>query len=154
MWTTKLSNGHQRCILLKEESRALHTHCYAHALNFAVADTVKQSNICRDALDVAYEVSKLIKFSPKRNAVFDCIKASSDDHDGSSTSMGIRSFCPTQWTVRGVAIESIFANYSTLLELWEEYLQPPCWLDPDVKARIIGVQSQIQIRLKPCERIF
>ena len=32
-------------ILLKEESRALHTHCYAHALNLVVSDTVKQSNI-------------------------------------------------------------------------------------------------------------
>ena len=43
-------------ILSKEERRALYTHCYGHALNLAVSDTVKQSNICKDALDVAYEV--------------------------------------------------------------------------------------------------
>ena len=54
-----------------------------------------------------------------------------------------------------------FANYSTLIELWEECLQPPCRLDPDVKARIIGVQSQmlkfnldLYFGLKLCERIF
>ena len=33
-------------LITKEESRALYTHCYGHALNLAVADTVKQSNIC------------------------------------------------------------------------------------------------------------
>ena len=58
-------------IITQEESRALYTHCYGHALNLAVADTVKQSKICRDALDTAFEITRLIKFSPKRNAAFD-----------------------------------------------------------------------------------
>jgi len=53
--------------LLQEESRALYTHCYAHTLNLAVADTIKKSKLCRDALDTAFEVTHLIKFSPKRN---------------------------------------------------------------------------------------
>ena len=63
-------------ILLEEESRALYTHCYAHALNLAVADVIKRSRICRDSLDVAFEISRLMKFSPKCNAMFNCIKAS------------------------------------------------------------------------------
>jgi len=50
--------------LLQEESRALYTHCYAHTLNLAVADTIKKSKLCRDALDTAFEVTRLIKFSP------------------------------------------------------------------------------------------
>ena len=33
--------------LLADESRALLTHCYGHALNLAVADAIKQSKVCR-----------------------------------------------------------------------------------------------------------
>ena len=62
-------------VITQEESRALYTHCYVQALNLAVADTVKQSKICRDALDTAFEITRLIKFSPKRNAAFDRIKS-------------------------------------------------------------------------------
>ena len=53
--------------IVDEESRALYTHCYGHALNLAVSDTVKKSQLCKDALDTAFEVTHLIKFSPKRN---------------------------------------------------------------------------------------
>ena len=31
--------------------------------------------MCRDALDTALQVKKLVMFSPKRNAVFDRIKS-------------------------------------------------------------------------------
>ena len=51
--------------------------------------------------------------------------------------MGIRAFCPTRWTVRGDAI----ASYDFLLQVWEECLETK--LDPDVKGRIIGVQTQM-----------
>lgn len=61
--------------LLHEESRALYTHCYAHAFNLSVADTVK-SKLCSDALDTAFEVNRLIKFSQKRNAAFEKIRCS------------------------------------------------------------------------------
>ena len=119
---------------------------------------MKQSKVCRDALDIAFEITRLIKFSPKRNAAFDQIKLSSED-DGYSSPIGIRTFCHTRWTVRGDAIENIVVNYSTLGILWEECLQSPTRLDPDVKARIIGVQSQtstfnLLFGLKLCERIL
>ena len=52
------------------EKRAVYMHCYAHALNLVVSYTVKQSKVCCEALEVAYEISKLIKFSPKTNASF------------------------------------------------------------------------------------
>ena len=145
-------------IITQEESRALYTHCYGHALNLAVADTVKQSKVCRDALDTAFEITRLIKFSPKRKAAFDHIKSRSED-DSSASPIGIRTFCHTRWTVRGDAIESILVNYNSLGILWEECLQSPTRLDPDVKARIIGVQSQMStfnllFGLKLCERIL
>ena len=54
-----------------EEKKALFTHCYCHALNLAIGDTIKQSKVCKNALDTAFEITKLVKFSPKRNVLFD-----------------------------------------------------------------------------------
>ena len=126
--------------LLAEEPRALLTHCYGHALNLVVADAMKQSKVCSDGLDTAFEVSKLIRFSLKRNAAFDRIKVENPAEE-SGPSHSIQSFCPTRWTVRGDAIESIIDNFDTLKKLWEECLETK--LDPDVKGRIIGVQTQM-----------
>ena len=81
-----------------------------------MADTIKQSKLCKDALDVAFEITKLVKFSPKRNAAFNCIKSSNED-DGTQASIGIRTLCPTRWTVRGELIKSILTNYKSLDEL-------------------------------------
>lgn len=57
--------------IAKEEKRAMYTHCYAHSLNLAVGYVIKRFKVCSDALDVAFEITKLVKFSPKRNAAFD-----------------------------------------------------------------------------------
>ena len=93
-------------------SRAVLTH-YGHALNLAVGDTIKQSKLCRDSMYTAFEISKLIRFSPKQNAPFDHIEVEVPaDEEGYA--MGIRAFCPTRWTVRGGAIASIIENYEVL----------------------------------------
>ena len=59
--------------ILTEEPRALYTHCYGHSLNLAMCDTIKQCRLTRDTMDVTNEISKLIKFSPKRNGIFEKI---------------------------------------------------------------------------------
>ena len=61
-------------MILDEEPRALYTHCYGHALNLACGDTMKQCKIMRDSLDVTYEITKLIKKSPRREACFQNLK--------------------------------------------------------------------------------
>ena len=137
------------------EKRAVYMHCYAHALNLAVSYTVKQSKVCCEALEVAYKISRLIKFSPKRNASFNAIKAQITEEDGFKPD--IRTFCPTRWTVRGNAVGNIIENYIALSQLWEECLEGK--LDPDIKGRIIGVKSQMMkfalwFGLKLCERLL
>lgn len=137
--------------ILTEEKCATFTHCYGHALNLAIGGTMKQSKVCCETLETAFEITKLIQFSPKRNAQFKI----SSEKDGSS--IGIRKFCPTRWTVRGESINSILENYNILKELWECCLQST--LQPDVKGRIIGVQTQMSrfkflFGLKLCERIL
>ena len=60
------------------EHRALFTHCYGHALNLAVSDTIKRSQPMRDCLDTCFELVKLIKFSPKREAMLRELKMEID----------------------------------------------------------------------------
>lgn len=121
--------------------RAVLTHCYAHALNLAVGDALKQLKVCQDALDLAFEITKLIWYSPKRNAVFNRIKAQQPAAEEEGHSISIRAFCLTRWTVRGDAIESILDNYSTHEQLWDECLDMR--LEADMKNRVIGVKSQM-----------
>ena len=47
-----------------EESHAIYTHCYCHILNLAISDALKNRKVCRDALDIAFKIIKLVKFSP------------------------------------------------------------------------------------------
>ena len=42
------------------ESRVVFIHCYGHALNLAIGDTIKSNKILRDTLDTTYEISKLL----------------------------------------------------------------------------------------------
>lgn len=101
--------------ITKEEKRAVYTHCYAHALNLAIGETIKHSKVCCDALDVAFEISKLINFSPKRNAAFDQIRVGNTAEQESSG--GIQTFCLTRWTVRRKSVASILDNFHNLKQL-------------------------------------
>ena len=137
------------------EKRAIYIHCYAHSLNLAVGSTIKQSKLFCEAQEVAIEICKLIKFSPKKEATFNSIKEQITHEDGKS--VGIRTFCPTRWTVRGNSVGSILENYTILSQLWEECLEGK--LDPDIKGRIIGVKTlmvkfNIWFGLKLSERIL
>ena len=119
------------------EPKAVFIHCYGHALNLSVNDTVKKCNIMRDCLDTCYELIKLIKFSPKRSAMLNSIKKEVGDD-----APAVRTLCPTRWTVRAESIGSILANYHSIQNLWDEALEGS--LDSEMKARIQGVSSQME----------
>ena len=87
-----------------------------------------------------YEITKLVTFSPKREAQLRNIKA--DFGNDSDDAPNIRVLCPTRWTVRAQALCSIMENYKSLLTLWEEVLDD-C-RDSDIKARTVGVQTQMK----------
>jgi hypothetical protein len=124
-------------MILNEEPRALYTHCYGHALNLACGDTIKRSKIMKDALDIVYEISKLIKKSPRRDAIFSKLK-----QEVAPASPGVRVLCPTRWTVRADALHSIIENYEVLNQLWIQSLEVVN--DTEMKARILGVSSQMK----------
>ena len=60
--------------LSDEERRAIYIHCDGHALNLATGDSVKKSKLMKDSLDTTFEVSKLFKYSPKRDVKFGKLK--------------------------------------------------------------------------------
>ena len=57
------------------EQRAIFTHCYGHTLNFAATDTMWQSKFLCCALDTVGEISRLLKYSPQRDTLFEKIKS-------------------------------------------------------------------------------
>ena len=127
--------------ILQKEPRAIYTHCYGHSINLAASDAIKSVKLLKDALDITHEITKLIKYSPRREAVFreikECHEAAVGNH-----SVGIRVLCPTRWTVRAKVLKSIINNYSILQSTWDEALEIA--KDSETKARLIGVSTQMQ----------
>ena len=119
------------------EPRAVYTHCYGHALNLAAGDTLKQFKLMKEALETTREITKLIKYSPRRDGIFQRLKETLPV----GSTPGIRVLCPTRWTVRAESIHSILANYDVLQRTWEEALQATT--DTEVKARIQEVAAQM-----------
>ena len=56
--------------ILKEEPKAIYTHCYGHALNLACQDIIMSINVIQKALDTTFELSKLLKYSSKHQASY------------------------------------------------------------------------------------
>ena len=126
-------------VIASKESRVIFTHCYGHALNLGVGDTIKQCQLMKSALDVMGEISKLIKLSPKRDAVFQKLKA-----DLAPETPGFRVY-PAQlrWTVRAASLQCVLDNYQVLFGVWSDALSSK--LDGEMRARIIGVDAQMHV---------
>ncbi len=101
------------------EPRAVFTHCYSHSLNLAANDSVKKSKFMKGSLETASEITKLIKLSPRRDAIFEELKSDHDLMTGSK-SPAICLLCPTRWTVRADSMLSILKNYKVLLDTLDE----------------------------------
>ena len=90
----------------------------------------------KSVLNVIAEISKLIKKSPKRDSSFERLKI-----DLAPETPGFRVLCPTHWTVRAASLTSMINNYEVLLGVFEEAQRGQ--LDDEMKARIIGVETQM-----------
>ena len=95
---------------------------------------MKNNRILQDTLDTTFEIFKLFKFSPQRDAIFQVLKA-----EIAPGTPGFRTMCPTRWTVRGDSLESVLRNYAVLQGLWEEAREMVT--DSETRARIIGVHA-------------
>ena len=111
--------------------------CYGHALSLACSDAIKGCKLMKNALDTSYKIVNLIKKSPHRDAILQKLKAEMPE-----SSPGIRVLCPTRWTVRAQALQSIIANYEALQELWPQSMD--IVRDADVRSRIHGVSVHMK----------
>ena len=124
--------------ILAEEPRALYTHCYGHSINLAACGAIRRTKVMKDAMETAYEITKLIKYSPRREEIFRTQRGSADHLYGA----GLRVLCPTRWTVRADSLASIISNYVVLQDTWAESIT--ITRDTETKARINGVQAQMR----------
>ena len=122
--------------LKKEEPSAIEVHCLAHCLNLCLQDAAKMSTIVRDCLGLIGEISQLIHYSPKRSLVFNKCK-----NELNPNSHGLKPLCPTRWTVRTGAIESVIENYQALIQAFEEINGSS---HDDYGRRAGGVLAQLQ----------
>ena len=120
-----------------EEPRALFTHCYGHSLSLAASDTIKKCKTMKSALETTYEITKLVKYSPRRENLFRDIKG-----EIAPGTPGVRVLCPTRWTVRADSMQSIIHNYSVLQSLWDQAAD--IVHDTETIARIRGVAAHMQ----------
>lgn len=118
--------------------QAVYTHCYGYAVNLATGNTLKQSKLMKEALETTQEITKLMKYSPRRYGIFQRLKETLSV----GSTPGIRVLCPTRWTVCAESIHSILANYDTLQKTWEEALHATA--DTETKAKIHGVAAQMK----------
>ena len=120
----------------KKEPRAILTHCYGHSLQLAVDDMVREERNLQDALDTTSEISKLLKYLPKRDRMFEKLKA-----ELAPQTPGFHVLCTTRWIVRVTSLQSMIDNWIPLQDLWDESLETN--LESEVKSRVIGVKHQV-----------
>ena len=77
---------------------------------------------------------KLIKKSPRHDATLQRLKEQMHED-----SPGIRVLCPTRWTVRAQALQSMLLNYQVLQVLWQESLD--FVKEAEMRSRILGVST-------------
>ena len=137
-------NGVAKQIKDDVQPLALSTHCYGHSLNLACGDWMRNSSVVSKSLATSYEITKLVKYSPKRDSHLRKIHEEEyyddDEHDGMLKT--VRLFSETRWTVRGASLSSIYDNYKELDLLWTWCLE--VYKDTESRARVIGVQTQMQ----------
>ena len=127
------------------QALALSTHCHAHSLNLGCRDWIKNSTVVSNSLDTSYEITKLVKFSPKHDSHLRKVHEEEyyeNEEKLSGKMQTLRLFRKTRWTVRVSSLTSICENYKELEELWNWCLVE--YKDREAKARIYGVQAQMQ----------
>ena len=104
--------------ILKQKPRGLFTHCYGHAVSLIIVDDILRDRIfLQSIMDTTHEISKLLQYSPKCQALFKVIKANT-----SPDAVKLRALCPTRRTVSAETFKGILDNYGAVLELWETIL--------------------------------
>ncbi|KAI8511315.1 zinc finger, MYM-type [Branchiostoma belcheri] len=104
--------------LRQEEPAAVPVHCWAHSLNLCLQDTCRKVTSIRDAMDIVKEIDKLINYSPKRKTLFSTMVATNEQEGGT-----IKPLCPTRWTCRTAALDSVLNQYQVVMDTMQEIIE-------------------------------
>lgn len=103
-----------QAVLKRQQPLALYVHCGAHCLNLITQSACTASPLIRDSLQWVHELGNLSNQSGKFKAMFE-VKAGSEGHHTT-----LKPLCPTRWTVRGKAVNSVLCQYDSVLSSLEE----------------------------------
>ena len=101
--------------ILKEQPKALSTHCHGHSLSLSIKDANKQCRILNDFMGTVGEIAVLIKFSPKQekmhgaineNVAFSC----DGDDDDFELATSLSKLSLTCWAVCANAFKKVCKN--------------------------------------------
>ena len=92
------------------EQSAIFVHCLVHSNNLCLKSLSRISVCVHESLHLVMGLGQLIRFSPKQCTLFEAFQA--EMTPGAPT---LKPLCPTRWTVRTKAIDSVLRNYSVLL---------------------------------------
>ena len=93
---------------------AVYIHCCNHSLNLALQDTARAVPQLRDALQWVHDAAKILNTSKGRNDFLEIVNDLED-----IPMMTLKTLCPTRWTVRHAAINSVLATYPAVTKMME-----------------------------------
>ncbi|XP_064417257.1 zinc finger MYM-type protein 1-like [Latimeria chalumnae] len=100
--------------------KAVSVHCMNHSLNLILQEAGSKCAMIRSALSLLHDLHEIINSSPKRLALFESIRASYSSQ--SDRFHSLKPLCPTRWTARSQAIESVLCNYEAIYDTLEELI--------------------------------
>ena len=125
------------------QPKAIETHYHGHSLNLSIKDATKSNRLINDVLEMVVEITKLIKFSPKREQLLRVVKENFEisNDDSLEQNDSLAKLCTTRWTVRANAFNKVINNFGPLFKLWDICLGDK--LDKETRSRILGCKSQM-----------
>ena len=122
-------NGVQ-ALMKKESDLYLYVHCFAHSLNLSIQEVTRQCELLYNCMEFVSQLVQLHDsiFTKKADQnLFESVRKSVhvtlSESESVSLSPSLRPLCPTRWTVRHSAIDSILKKYQNLMSLVETIQQ-------------------------------
>ena len=110
----KSIKGVAKCIQ-NEQPLALFVHCLAHNLNLCLQNYSPKCLAVKNAPNLTSGEATIIRASPKRLRIFKHLQ-----EEFNVDAPGLKPLCPTRWTVRTSAINSILKKYTELEQVSNE----------------------------------
>ena len=124
---------------------AVYTHCFAHKLNLCLKDGI--ANIHQDrikselegAFDTIRKKSKFVRDNPQRMAALQ----SFIDESPITASARLGPICPTRWSLRSAAVDSLLKAYEPCLN-WLESCKDKIMLNISFRSNAKSILSNME----------